>query len=158
MGKLSCTRCIARRGDLIVTAKRERNIWKKLANNYAERKSRDYFALLRVSQVLKCVERWHKCAYGGHASMNRERIAKLSRNIRRIDRCCYTNVAWATCQTNICKVEERRKNLAVENRWLTLCRTTQVCVHNRRGQIRGVHRNFSRVSTRVPYDKKKKKK
>lgn len=81
----------------------------------------------------------------------REGIAKLSRN-----RPLRTNVAWATCQTNVCKVKERRKSFAAENRCNIVERRRCACITDV-GRLKTLHRNISQVSTRVSSNEKKKK-
>lgn len=64
---------------------------------------------------------------GRHASMN----ARESRNSRAEHPRNWplrTNVAWATCQTNICKVEEWTKSFAPENRCNNVERCRCACI------------------------------
>lgn len=76
-----------------------------------------FYAVARVPlKVLKCDERWHKCADGRHSMNARESRNSRGTSVESAAVAENEQVAWATCQTNICKVEERRKSFAAENR------------------------------------------
>lgn len=89
------------------------------------------------ARVLKCDELWAH-ARRKTGLKERERFAKRHGEHTRNRSLLLHLRAWAACQTNICEVrgESKEDPRAGEPYVVTFRWTTQVCVHDRRGQIR----------------------
>lgn len=122
-----------------------------MINNYTKR-AKVRVILSQVTRVLKCDERCTVEDTNARESRNSRGTSAESTPLLLHER-RVGDLSNYIC--NICKINERR--VSRRRIVVTLSRPTQVCVHNRRGQIRGVQMKISHgfPLARVPSKQKK---